>query len=114
MKATITTRQGDTLTAEPKMERFGPSERLDRMMRYDRHRPAARLKKQVPAPLMADELATLRRERCGGPMATRPAEAPPARYEVEDFDQLAPARGIVLTLIIVAFVAFVAALLAAN
>lgn len=70
---------------------------FDRARRYDSHRVAARL--------MATRIPPVPR----GPMATRPgpAEFPPARY---DFDDLAPARGIVVSAIIVAFVAFVLAL----
>lgn len=68
----------------------------DRARRYDAYRVGGRMATRIP-PVPR------------GPMATRPgpAEFPPARY---DFDDLAPARGIVVSAIIVAFVAFVLAL----
>lgn len=65
----------------------------DRARRYDSHRVAAR---------MATHLPPVPR----GPMATKPgpAEFPPSRY---DFDDLTPARGIVVSACIVAFILFI-------
>lgn len=66
-----------------------------RARRYDSHRVAARMATRIPP-------------RPRGPMAT--PDLPPARYDVEDFDDLAPFRGIVVAAIVAAFGLFVAAL----
>lgn len=67
---------------------------FDRARRYDSHRVAARMATSIPP-------------RPRGPMAT---PMPPARYEVEDFDDLAPFRGIVIAAILAAACLFVAAM----
>ena len=69
---------------------------FDRARRYDSHRVADRMATRIPP-------------RPRGPMAT-PDLPPPSRYDVEDFDSLAPFRGIVIAAIVAAFGLFVAVL----
>lgn len=104
--------------------------------RYDSHRVAARLMAKCPCgwygsrseivmslpiedrPSMPTcpwcgsdiklPMATRIPPRPRGPMAT--PDLPPTRYDVEDFDSLAPFRGIVIAAIVAAFGLFVAAL----
>jgi len=68
---------------------------FDRARRYDSHRMAARM-------------ATRIQPRPRGPMAT--PDLPPSRYDVEDYDDLEPFRGIVVAAILAAFGLFVAVL----
>lgn len=68
---------------------------FDRARRYDSNRVAARMATRVPP-------------RPRGPMAT--PDLPPTRYDVEDFDSIAPFRGIVIAAIVAAFGLFVAVL----
>lgn len=68
---------------------------FDRACRYDSHRVAARMATRIPP-------------RPRGPMAT--PDLPPSRYDVEDYDDLAPFRGIVIAAIVAAFGLFVAVL----
>lgn len=81
-------------------DRNGDDLLLVRMARYDSHRVAAPMATHLP-PKPREQMATWE-------------PGPPSRYDVEDYDALAPARGIVVSAIIVAFILFVVTLVFAS